>query len=473
MSLIIYLVAFLEWFTTLSVEIVAIRNFTPIIWTNSISTSIILWIILLALSYWYYIWWKLSENKDKIKKRLVANLIIASLYYFFISFIFSWIILEFFLENTWSYFFSILFSSIILFFIPVFLASQTIPLLSELLKWKNSWEKIWKLLFYSTIGSFIGSISTSSFLFPLIWVFKTWILSSIILIFCSLLITFYFIKNTRLQIILTALLIFLIFFTTNFSYITKAIYKEANAYHNIDIFDYNDKSKRIFMLDSWYSSWINLKDKKSFFNYIIETKKKLESLKSKNILVIWAAWFTFPEEASEYDFVKNIDVIDVDPRLKDITEKYFLEKKLSKKIKFYPIPTRYFLNQKLKEKNFKKYDFIFIDAYSGKNPPPQLLTLEFFEQLNKIWNNIHINIILDSKLNNDYTKNIFSTINKTFKKTYYKNLAPKSKKLTNIIITNNFYKEYEKNIFYNENIYTDDKNSIELDIFKMKNYTTK
>ena len=78
MAFLIYIISFLEWFTTLSIEIIAIRNFTPIVWTNSISTSIILWVILLALSYWYYIWWKNSKNKDisYIKNKIVFNFMI-------------------------------------------------------------------------------------------------------------------------------------------------------------------------------------------------------------------------------------------------------------------------------------------------------------------------------------------------------------------------------------------------------------
>lgn len=51
---ILYIIAFLEGFTTLSVEIMVIRNSLSIIGSNAIATSTILGIILLALSYGYY-----------------------------------------------------------------------------------------------------------------------------------------------------------------------------------------------------------------------------------------------------------------------------------------------------------------------------------------------------------------------------------------------------------------------------------
>ncbi len=473
MNLLIYLVAFLEWFTTLSVEIVALRTFTPIIWSNSISTSIILWVILLALSYWYYIWWKMSSkvvnwDTTKIKKILILNLIIASLYYFFISFVFSSVVLSALLFSTWSYFFSILFASIILFFIPVFLASQTIPLLSELLKWNSlSWEKIWKLLFYSTVGSFAWAVWTSTLFFPLIWVFKTGVLSSIFLVLCALIMSIFFIKNIKMNVFLATLLVFFVYFNIVYeNKNSKILFEKANAYHNIKIYDADEK--RIFSINWSYSSGINLDNKKSFFWYIKETEKKLYETKSKNILVIWAAGFTLPNDVSHYDFVKNIDVIDIDSSLKNITEKYFLEKKLSDKIKFFPEPSRFFLNRKLKEKKFKKYDFILIDAYSGKTPPAQLLTLEFFENLNKIWNNIYLNIILDVKLESDFSKNVFATVNKAFWKSYYKNVSKKKWRFANILITNQKNKTYLENKINLEKVYRDDKNTIELDIFKMQ-----
>ncbi len=462
MKYIVYLIAFLEWFTTLSVEIISLRVFTPIIWSNSISTSIILWVILLALSYWYYIWWKLSLKKDKIKKKLITNLFIASIYYFFITFLLSKSILTLLLNESWNYFLSIFITSLTIFFIPVFLASQTIPLLSELLKWENSWEKMWKLLFYSTIWSFFWSIATSTLFFPLLWVFKTSIISPIFLLLSAFLLTISEKKYKKIQNIIVFLLIFLItiLITNNLNLNKNKIYSISNAYHNIDIYEY--ANKRYFSIEWWYSSWINTETNKSLFNYINEVENKVKEIKAENILVIWAAWFTFPNDISKLKYVQSIDVIDIDSSLKEITQKYFLQKQLSKKIVFYSNPTRYFLNN-----INKKYDLILVDAYTWKSPPSQLLTYDFFVKLKDISNNIYINIIIDSELKSDFSKNLFSTINKAFNQSSYKEVNNRNKWLTNIIITNNIDVNYKINFLRNQNIYFDNKNSIEIDIFKM------
>jgi hypothetical protein len=73
-------------------------------------------------------------EEKALMKKLIFNVVLASIFYLCITFIFDKYILEFLINNINSYFWAILLSSFILFFVPVFFASQTIPLLSEILK---------------------------------------------------------------------------------------------------------------------------------------------------------------------------------------------------------------------------------------------------------------------------------------------------------------------------------------------------
>lgn len=468
MSLFILLIAFLEWFTTLSIEIIAIRNFTPIIGTNSISTSIILWVILLALSYWYYIWGKKTkeQTKESLINKIIFNLAISSAYYLFFTFIFDIYIIESLLKFTWNYVISILLSSFFLFFIPVFLASQTIPLLSEILKWENTWEKIGKLLFFSTIGSFFGSVLTSTLLFSTIWVYKSWVLNSIILAFIAILLSIKWFKKINFSLVLSVIVMIISLILMSFNINNKSIiFSQANSYHNIVIYDYEDK--RIFSQNSWFASGIDINTKESFFKYIIEIKNKLVEGEYKNIWMIWAAWFTLPYEMSMYDFIENIEITDVDKSLKHISEKYFLETELSPKINFVTESSRYFLNNRIKDNI--KYDAIVVDVYVGNSLSPQTLTLEFFESLNKVSDDIYINMITDRKLESDFSKKLLNTMKKAFWELYYKdtNIWDFSFK-TNFVMTNKEFLWYNKYDEENDlGIYTDDKNSIEIDLFKI------
>ncbi|RAL55703.1 hypothetical protein BLD25_04165 [Candidatus Gracilibacteria bacterium GN02-872] len=476
MSFLIYLISFLEGFTTLSVEIIAIRRFTPIIGTNSISTSIILGVILLALSYGYYIGGKNTKNlesKDLIKK-IIFNLTVAGTYYLFFTFIFDQLILSYLILYIQSYFFAILLSSFLLFFIPVFLASQTIPLLSEVLKGENTGEKVGKLLFFSTVGSFLGSVMTSSVLFPFIGVYKSSIFDSFLLTFSSVILIGYILKKYK-EINFVSILSIIIFFLSIILIIKpdslskNSLFKIANSYHDIEIYDTNENT-RIFSMNGGYSSGIDKTTKESFFNYIKEIKKNISENKGKNlkILIIGGAGFTLPKELSEKENIDLIDVVDVDPNLKDISEKYFLQEKLSKKVNFIVEPSRYFLNNAIKNNKF--YDEIVIDIYVGKSLPSQTLTEEFFKNIKKIGKNININIISDLELKTDFSKNLFNTMQKAFGKLYFKSELDENREgnyLTNIVVSNNYFPDYSQYTFdKNFGIYTDNKNSIEIDVFK-------
>ncbi len=457
----IYLIALLEWFTTLSVEIVALRLFTPVVGANSISTSIVLGVVLLALSYGYYRWGIIADRGVDVEKKLVRNLLISSLYYFFVTFIFYEVLLTFFLWVSWQYFVAILLTSILLFFIPVFLASQTIPLLTYLLQWKSSAGNVGKLLFYSTIGSFLGSVGTSTVLFPLIGVSKTAIISPVFLSICAGCISYWFFKNTKYLIASIVLLLFYAVSMTQISLTPQgAIYHSSNAYHDISIIDDSFQDTRVFSLDGAYSSGISLSVGESFFRYIQEAKQHVQTLKPKKILVIGAAGFTFPQEVAQFDFVESVDVVDVDPSLKVIAEEYFLEEKLSEKIDFYPDPARFFLRN-----ISQKYDFVFIDAYSGFTIPQQVLTKEFFEQLVGISDAIYLNLILDTDLDSDFSINTLFTIDSVFPSVFYRDVNRRGNHLTNFVVTNLDSPGYTKRPSQKGKIYSDDKNSVELDRF--------
>lgn len=197
MNLILYIVAFLEGFTTLSVEIMSIRNSVAIVGSNSISTSIILGIILLALSYGYYRGGVFaSQNKPEvIKKKIYQNLLIASIFYTFVSFPLENQLLSYLLSLNIGYFLPIFIGVSVLFILPVFLASQTIPLLSELIDDDKKAVIIGKLLFFSTVGSFMGSVVTSLVFFSYIGVEKSIVMNGLILSVLALVIYYQFDKK--------------------------------------------------------------------------------------------------------------------------------------------------------------------------------------------------------------------------------------------------------------------------------------
>jgi spermidine synthase len=67
-----------------------------------------------------------------------------------------------------------------------------------------------------------------------------------------------------------------------------------------------------------------------------------------------------PNELAEKEEIHLIDVVDIDKDLKEISEKYFLEKRLDRKIDFHVQSARHYLNNL----GDKQYDSVVVDVYS-------------------------------------------------------------------------------------------------------------
>lgn len=470
MNAIVYIISFLEGFCTLAVEIIAIRKAIPVVGSSIILTSILLGIILLALSFWYYIWGKISGKyaKKTLVRILIFNLIFAGIFYTFISFVLEAQLLAQLISKTGSYIGSIFLVAILLFFLPVFIASQTIPLLTELLKEQKKWEAAGKVLFWSTIGSFLGSVLPGILLFQTIWVSTTGYLVWVLLLIAALLTLNFFGKRCLiLNIILLIIIGFMTYLGMNVKPIShnpdfELIYNFDSPYQDIRVynFQYSWQPARMMMLDWAYSSSIISNTKKSFFEYIQKTVQITEQNKPDNIMVIWAAGFTYPYEIATQDYVQNIDVVDIDWTLEHISEQYFLQDDLPVKINFIPLSARYVVNQAI-QKN-KKYDLVFLDAFNGKSVPFELLTHEFFQDLDQISDHIVINIIADTKMKSDYIKNSFWTIQNWLGQLYYDDVNNSDYAITNFIVSNKPF-EWSQPWDGTWEIYTDDGYNCDID----------
>lgn len=457
-----YLIAFLEWFTTLAVEIIAIRISSTIVGANIVWTSIFLWIILFALSLWYFFGWKVSKiSKDKLHVVLSCFLCFAGIYYVWASFLFEEQLLIWFMQNGNNFIISLFAVSILLFAMPILFASTTVPILTELVKSNNKWEASWKILFWSTIWSFLWSVVTSIFLFPSIWVHASSILIWEILILIAVI--FVFPKNRKISILFFILgiviaLLNIAFKTENIN----AIYAFDSPYQNIRIVenDLNWEKVRFFLSDYKYYSWIYTKDKTVSFGYLKQAIKTSQDLKPESILLLWTAGFAYPQNMSKEKFVKKIVAIDVDPYIKEIAENHFLQEKISDKIDFHPQQARLFVNQ-----DKQKYDLVFMDTYIWTSIPEQLASVEFLEKLKDRSDKIMINFIWDKNLESDRSKNFLSTAKKAFGEIYIKKIWKESNIMNFIILNFPAWWFERKNTTWK--VYTDDLNNAQLDYIKM------
>ena len=475
MNFIFYIVAFLEGFTTLSVEIMSIRNSIAIVGSNSISTSIILGIILLALSYGYYRGGVFaSRNKpETIKRKIYINLLIASIFYTFVSFPLENLLLGYLLSLNIGYFLPIFIGVSVLFILPVFLASQTIPLLSELIDDDKKAVVIGKLLFFSTVGSFMGSVVTSLIFFSYIGVEKSIVVNGIILAVLALVTYHQFDKKTistkwiffNLLYVWILLSVFFLDFSKFWS--KNIVFSYSSEYNDIKVID--NKITRLFMMNGSHSSGIDVATGKSYFGYIQKITDIIDQEKPKKLLIIGAAGFSLPQDIAKRDYVERVDVCDIDGSLDVIAEKYFLQEKLHSKIVFYKESARYFVNEKIRKN--EKYDFIFIDAYNGKiSIPSELLTKDFFDSIKKISSgSVSMNVILDVARESIFSKKLSNTLLSSFGEFYNKRVKDFGTNFyDNYLYINKPLQDYiPLNTYPYIWIYSDNLNTLEIDKYNL------
>lgn len=141
------------------------------------------------------------------------------------------------------------------------------------------------------------------------------------------------------------------------------------------------------------------------FNYYQEN--------TKNVLMIGGAAYTYPSYFLEKYKDKEIDVVEIDPKMTELAEKYFDLNIQNEKLKIYHEDGRRYINT-----TQNKYDCILIDAFKGLNVPFQLTTVE---ALNSAKNSLNENGIVITNLisaldgkNANFIKHEYATYKKVF-----------------------------------------------------------
>ncbi len=396
----LFLIVLIEGFISIGVEIFAIRQVVPYVGSNILNTSIIIGVFLLFLSFGYYKGGTIVKDFEKIllnnliNSSILVSLGLSSLYL-------SWHFSLF--ENIGNIYGLIAFVFLVV--APItYLLGQTIPIITNFIKYNDNSKINGTLLFLSTVGSFVGSILTSTVLLNYLGVQNT-LLVYVFMLCILIFILQKYINLNKIYFYSRVALIFLITLIVNF----RDIYGYSNEYSNVNL--YEDKNKvRYLNINNSFSSSFNPVTKNSNFKYILKMQdyiKSIDEKKSKNILVIGAGGFTI----SLNDKINKYTYIDIDEDLKDFSEKYLLKQKINGK--FLVDDIRYHFT-----KDKTKYDIIVLDAFSNNiTIPTFLLTQNFFNQIDKHLNTdaiLLINFIGSPKFKNAYSRHFNQTVNTLF-----------------------------------------------------------
>jgi predicted membrane-bound spermidine synthase len=458
-SRLLLLIILIEGYVVLASELLAIRELIPFVGSGTEIVSIIISAVLLPLAFGYHIG---GRTRTNMRARLIRNVLIAllifsfGLSYFFLEFFFHALILigiEHRILQTACY--SFLFLAL-----PIFLLGQTVPLVSNYFSKVRLSEITGKMLFFSTIGSFLGSVFSTLVLMNLVGVHITVIFTLFLLVLLI------FILSPRLFCVQNLVALIAIVFVSLFN--SNSLFKQVNIVsnnaYNLVAIDTFSKNGRELLINRSHSSALDA-NKKSPYPYVkyinnifITPIQQAAVGNPKKILVIGAGGFTIglADKFNHYTFV------DIDPKLKNIAEKYLIQEPLSRNKKFVAESARAFLHRTLHH-----YDLIVVDTYTHiVSVPMETTTREFLLEVKQHLHKngiVVVNQIMSPDFNNKFSvryNNVFASVFPVYTRQVLGDFNPWATKEN---LSNVLYIYYNRPDINDKMVYTDDRNTYSLD----------
>jgi predicted membrane-bound spermidine synthase len=437
----LWTIAFLEGFSTLAVEVIAIRLAVPIVGSSMTLTGVMLGVVLFALSVGYWRGGALSASwtPEQIRRALARNLLIASMMYGALAFPWEAPLLEKLLDWNWPLPVAIGGSAIALFLVPIYLASQTVPMLAELTNVDgHAGRASGRVLFFSTVGSVAGGIVTPVWLFPLIGVTHTTSIVCGMLAAAALVVAIRTFGAAR-SIATTAVAATVVAAVTVLATLASrgnAIYSFDSAYQNISVVENkleNGRVERVMMMGGGRASGVYADNGKSSFEYIRKATEALRVSDAESLLVIGAAGFNLPRDAAKEPRIKIIDAVDVDPAVLPIAEEYFLKERLPERVRFMPLSARYAVRKLARDG--RRYGFTVLDAFFGQGIPEELTTVEFFRDVKVISDKVGANLVIDRDLESHFALRVLTGFREVFGAAWITDVKPGDSYFANLLIT--------------------------------------
>ena len=373
---------FLTGAAVLVLEIIATRLLAPYFGNTIFSISSILSVVLAALSVGYLAGGKLADRNPS-RKLFFTIIWISGAAVLLVRIISSFFLLHWFAPL--GSIMGPLVASAFLFFAPSFLLGMLSPfairLKMDASRARGIGANTGEIFFYSTAGSIAGSLATGFILVPTIGVADIVSGTGIVLFALGLAGALGgSMRRMVLIIIVSAAAAFGLFRMGEMPLHANEIFAHDGLYERISVVDNapNFSGKRTLFLDRSPSTSIFLSDASPnatiYAEYLALDGEVAPA--PRRILVLGGGAYAVPRYARMLYPESFIDVVEIEPRLRDIAKDFFsLED--DERMTHYVADARAFLRQ-----HDTAYDIIFVDVYSSfLSIPTHLTTEEFFELL--------------------------------------------------------------------------------------------
>ena len=442
----IYVIVFIEGICSLGAEIIALRRLVPHVGSSIVVTAPTIAFFLLALALGYAAGAKVTTNYTAVVAR---NFLIAAA---LAGFGLAGVTVDWMFAHLQPALLAYLFFSGGVLCPLAWLRGQTVPILTNLMKHARTGEASGMALYWSTLGSFLGSLSLSLLVMQWLGVSAAVVACSLLLIAGTLLLGGH---NLKMAL---------------FCLSTAAVAAGFNLHHEVTAdtayAEYivgpaalpGQQDPRAFWVNKSTASLIDDSDPPNYTRYINHLRHiLLEELefREREILVLGAGGFTLShrEPANRYTYV------DIDPAIRDIAEKHFLREPA--RGEFIADDARRFIAV-----TERRFDAVIVDVYSSHTSiPAHLVTREFWEDTRRVLKPDGVmlaNLILDGKLETPYARNLLATIDSVFGRCAVEVLH-KARALANVEVTC-----FASSRPATTGIYVDEKNWADLDLARSR-----
>ena len=443
----LYLIVFIEGFCSLGAEVIALRRLVPHVGSAIVVTAPTIGFFLLALALGYASGARVAERFTAVVARnflisaLLAGIGLARVtvdglfahvqpvglaYVFFIGGVLC--------PLAW-------------------LLGQTVPVLTNLMKHARAGEASGYALYWSTLGSFLGSLSLSLGVMQWLGVSAAVLICAVLLVLGSLRLAE---RNWR---------------AWGAAALAGVVAAAINLLPASDVLDtaYADYAvtpvslpehirPRAFFVNNSLASLMDDSEPTRYARYVQHLRHILLeelALTDKDILVLGAGGFTLShrEPANRYTFV------DIDPKIRDIAEQRFLKA---------PIRGEFIVDdaRRYVKSTDKHYAAVVVDVFSSHTSiPGHLVTREFWQDARRALapeGVLLANLILDGRLETPYARNLLATIEGVFGRCAVEVLH-KGKPISNVIVSCHAGSQPGR-----VTPYTDEKNGADMDLARSR-----
>ncbi len=442
----LYAIVFIEGFCSLGAEVIALRRLVPHIGSSIIVTAPTIGFFLLALALGYASGARVAANYQRIVARnFLISAALAGLGLAGLSVDWMFAHLQPVLVAYLCFIGGVL--------CPLaWLLGQTVPILTNLMQAERTGEASGLALYWSTLGSFLGSLTLSLIVMQWLGVSAAVFACSLGLLIGALLLAG---RNQKFAVL---------------AIVTAAIAAAFNSQHRVTAdtayAEYivgpaeitNQKNPRAFMVNKSLASLIDDSQPPNYTRYIKHLRQILLDdlgFKDKEILVLGAGGFTL----SHLEPLNRYTYVDIDPAIRDIAEKHFLKE--PSRGEFIVDDARRFVAT-----SERRFDAVVVDVYSAHTSiPSHLVTREFWAGTRRVLKADGVllaNLILDGKLETPYARNLLATIDSVFGRCAV-DVLHKGKALANVEVSC-----FASSHPAASSIYVDEKNRADLDLARSR-----